>query len=223
MDPGPLAGRCGILTTGPPMNSLYESIWRSWKGETAMFQEWIFFGKHWWGRGTRRLQRCWCCSLLWSGCWNCWSLNQYSSFSPTGALTSLLGLRWHVTRWKHFWWPALELGLFTWHTFGQCSVSEGWWDFQEISLSGGQALWVHAFDLSKVHRVMVPLALCLFSGGQIAIHVLFWWFLHVACFGVWVTPPTDNYWTTYYRLGMCSQDGYRLRYPRGQACNWRCS
>ena len=53
-------------------------------------------------------------------------------------------------------WPALELGLFTWHTFGQCSVSEGWWDFQEISFrwtgSVGPCIW----PLQTVLRLWHP-------------------------------------------------------------------
>ena len=103
MDPGPLAGKVWSLNHWATQEFL---VWiyldEAEKEETLCFKSGYSLGKHWQGRGTRGLQRCWSCSFLWSGCWNCWSLNQYSSFSLTGALTSLLGLWWHGTRWKHF-------------------------------------------------------------------------------------------------------------------------
>lgn len=85
------------------------------------------------------------------------------------------------------------------------------------SLLGGQALWVHAFDLSKLHWGYGTLGLMSIQWCQIAIHVLFWQIpLHVACFGVWFTPSTDNYWIHTTGWACADQDGYRFRCPRAR-------
>ena len=78
---------------------------------------------------------------LWHPCWGCGDMWQDENIS----------------------WPALELGLFTWHTFGQCSVSEGWWDFQEI-FQVGRLCGSMGLTPPKCTEVMAPSALCPFSG-----------------------------------------------------------
>ena len=85
------------------------------------------------------------------------------------------------------------------------------------SLSGGQALWVHVFDPSRVHWGYGTLGLMSIQWYQISIYVLFCQIpLHVACFGVWFTPSTDNYWTHTTGWACADQGGYWFRCPRAR-------